>query len=211
MSVQFHRTDQNISKTLKDIAQTMPAQGLTTRELLERLGESGLLILSLVLTVPFLLPVSIPGTSTPFGLLIALIGLSLLTHRTPWLPNRLMNRRLSAENMVMILERGAQFFDRIERWTKPRLLLLTQSTLMHSINGILIIVSAILMMMPLPLPLANALPAYGVLFLTVGNMGRDGALLIAGYTMVVLTVVYFGLVALLGVTGIKILLTNIGF
>jgi hypothetical protein len=157
------------------------------------------------------LPVSIPGTSTPFGLLIALIGLSLLTNRAPWLPDRLMNRRITAQNLITILDRGSQFFDRIEKWTRPRLLLLTQSTLMRGINGSLLIVSAVLMMLPLPLPLANALPAYGVMFLAVGSMGRDGVLLIAGYVMVVLTVVYFSLVALLGVTGIQILLSNFGF
>src|SRR6266850_3779572 len=52
-------------------------------------------------TVPCLLPVSIPGSSLAFGAIIALNGISLLTHRGPWLPGRLRHRRLAAALRAM--------------------------------------------------------------------------------------------------------------
>jgi hypothetical protein len=61
-------------------------------------------------------------------------------------------------------------------------------------------------MSPLPLPLSNTLPAYGVLFLALGSLERDGYLILAGYFMVFLTLVYLGLVGLLGRAGAQALL-----
>src|SRR5690349_21548627 len=125
MTMKFEHADKSTSKVLSEIASSLQAEGLTLYELLERLGERGLLMLSLVLTIPFLLPISIPGSSIHFGLIIALVGIGIITNRSPWLPARLMNRRLSAEKLILMLERGAKLFSRIERLTHPRLLILT--------------------------------------------------------------------------------------
>jgi exopolysaccharide synthesis protein ExoD len=74
VSRQLHRVDQSLSQILEAISRSVPAEGLTLRELVGRLGERGLLLLLLVLTLPFSFPFSIPGTSTPFGLLIVVQG-----------------------------------------------------------------------------------------------------------------------------------------
>ncbi len=183
---------------LAELVRSIPADGLTLRELLTRLGERGLLLLVMVLAVPFLLPVSIPGTSTPFGLIIALIGVSLITNRPPWLPERLMSCRLTADTVVPVLERGARLCARIEEWIHPRLFLLTHQTTIGRINGVLLVVSALLLMIPLPLPFSNTLPAYGILFLAAGTLERDGYVALAGYVMVLLSIAYFTMLAVIG-------------
>lgn len=171
----------SLAQVLHDVARSVPAEGLTIRELLERLGERGLLLLAMVLTLPFLLLVSIPGTSTPFGLLIALIGIGVITNRPPWLPDRLLRRRLNAEQVVPVLERGARLCARIETLIHPRLFLLTHQATLGRVNGLLLVLSALLLMIPLPLPFSNTLPAYGVLLLAMGSLERDGYLIVAGY------------------------------
>jgi hypothetical protein len=125
MSCPGQAVDQRVSAVLFEVIRTMPAEGLTLRGILERLGERGQLMLCMVLTMPFLLPVSIPGSSIPFGVLIALIAVGLVTHRAPWLPDRLMNRRLARGHVVPMLEKGARLFARLERLIHPRLLPLT--------------------------------------------------------------------------------------
>jgi hypothetical protein len=153
------------------------------------------------LTMPFLLPVSIPGSSIPFGVLIALIAVGLVTHQAPWLPNCLMHRRLARGHVVPMLEKGARLFARLERLIHPRLWPLTHGATVGRFNGILIGLTGLLMMAPLPLPLSNTLPAYGVLFLALGSVERDGCLVLAGYLMALLTVGYFSAVGVAGSMG----------
>ena len=108
MSTHFQHTDKSFSETLREIVQTMAAEGSTLHELLEKLGERGLLMFCMILTIPFLFPVSIPGTSAPFGLMIAFIGVGLIVDRPPWLPDRFMNRRFPREQLGPLLEEGAR-------------------------------------------------------------------------------------------------------
>ena len=206
MKIKFEHADKSVSTVLSELAKTIKPEGVSLKDLLESLGERGLLLFSMILTVPFLLGVSIPGAGVPFGIVIALIGVGITTNKAPWLPERLMNRRISAENLILTLERGAKLFARLERLTHPRLLLLTHGMTMARLNGMLIIIGAILLIYPLPLPFTNAPPSYGILFLTLGSMERDGYLVIAGYLTLLLTTVTFALITILGVDGVKALL-----
>jgi hypothetical protein len=205
MPPKFKPADKRFSTVLFDIARTIDLQGLTLRELLERFGERGLLMLCIVLTIPFLLPASIPGSSIPFGLVIALNGIGILTHRSPWLPAVLMNRRLDAKHLIVVLEKAGRLFTRLEGLMHPRLLVLTHGGTIGRFNGILLVLSGILLMAPLPLPFSNTLPAYAVLFLSAGSLERDGYLILAGYLMVLLTIAYFGSLALFGGVGARAL------
>jgi hypothetical protein len=121
MSSRFRPADRLVSDVLSEMARTVPAEGLTLHDLLERLGTHGLRLLCMVLTIPLLLPVSIPGSSVSFGLVIALTGVGIVTHRPPWLPDRLMNRQLAADHLVPVLQKGARLLARVEQLTLPRL------------------------------------------------------------------------------------------
>jgi hypothetical protein len=196
-----------VSTVFVALARAMPLEGLTLRDLLAQLGERGLLLVCIMATVPFLLPVSIPGSSIPFGLMIAFNGISLLTHRAPWLPDRLLHRHLAADSLIAVLERGARLFSRLEQLIHPRVSPLTHGPTMGRVNGLLLVLSGLLLMAPLPLPLSNTLPAYGALLLAAGSLERDGYCVVAGYVMVLLTLSYFTAVAVLGGIGVRALLS----
>jgi hypothetical protein len=100
-------------------------------------------------------------------------------------------------------------FIRMEKLVHPRLLPLTHRATIGRFNGILLVLSGILLMAPLPLPLSNALPAYGILFLAAGSLERDGYVVLAGYLMVLLTISYFSLVMVLGGTRGRALLNDL--
>ncbi|MDA8227942.1 MAG: exopolysaccharide biosynthesis protein [Desulfitobacterium hafniense] len=197
--------DNSFATVLSDLAQAVPPEGLTTGELLKRLGNEGFLILCMVFTIPFLLPVSIPGSSTPFGLAIALIGFGLSTGQKPWLPSFILNRKIDAHSLKQILDRGSIIFLRIEKLLHVRLSELTKSKSMVRANYVALTVSAILLMFPLPLPFSNTVPAYGVLFLAVGSLERDGIMIILGYLLIIIAITYFTGVALVGSIGFRIL------
>ncbi len=196
MQARFRHENRPVSQTLRDLAATLPEEGLTLHELLERIGEQGLLLVSILLSVPFLLP-WLPGASTPFGLLVVLVGVGIMLDRVPWLPRWLTNRRLSAATLGRVLRGGTQVFVRIERLLRPRLMLLTDRTTVNRVNGAALTLAGALLAAPLPIPFTNTFPAWAVLFLAAGMLERDGYILVVGYLALLVSLAYFALLALL--------------
>jgi hypothetical protein len=200
--VVFEHDAKSCSQALFDIMQAVPPEGMTLRALLHALGERGLLIACIIFALPSLLPIPIPGMSVPQGVIIFLIGLGVLFNRSPFLPDRLLEFRIAHRNLFLILEKGVKLFARVEKFSYPRMGLFTNGPMARSINGALLVVGALLLGAPLPIPFSNVLPAYGILFLAFGDMQRDGWLVIAGYVMLVLTVAYMVLVLFFGMSWI---------
>ena len=76
---------------------------------------------------------------------------------------------------------------------RPRLLQLTATPAVNAVNGAVLLVVVLALMAPLPLiPLANTFPAIGVLLLCLGMAERDGALLLLGHLVTLVSVLYVG-------------------
>ena len=202
MDTHFQDTDVTQTVALQRTIDAIQGESITLKQLLALIGEQGLLIFCAILTIPFLLPVSIPGVSTVFGLVIIFIGLSVTFNRTLWLPERLAQHRLSSEQLVPVLNKGIQFFTRLESWTRIRLRQLTEGALMNRLNGLALTAAAILLLFPLSfVPFSNTLPAVSILFFALGMLQRDGIFILIGYLALLLTVIYFGGLALLVIWG----------
>lgn len=193
MSIPLHNPEKSLGETLRDMSSAITQPQISLRELLELIGEQGMLVFCMFLTIPFLLPVSIPGVSTVFGLVIAFIGIGVALNRVPWLPSRLMNRTIERIHLVPALEKGATLFTRLDKLVRPRILALTHGATINRLNGFLLIGSALLLMAPFGLiPFSNTLPAFAILFLAAGMLQRDGIFVVLGYVTMLATIVYFG-------------------
>jgi hypothetical protein len=202
MDAQFRDTDVSLGTALKQTMAAIQGDSISLQELLALIGEQSLLLFCTILTLPFLLPVSIPGVSTVFGIVIIFIGLSVTLNRTLWLPERLLHHQVTRDNLIPVLEKGIQFFERLERWMGKRLPALTQGALMNRVHGLALTAGGVFLLFPLSLiPFSNTLPALGVLLLALGMLQRDGYFIVAGYVVLLLTLVYFAGLALLVVMG----------
>lgn len=200
MTVNFEDTSQSLRITLDRTTAAISGKVVTLREILALIGEQGLLLMCAVLTIPFLLPVSIPGVSTVFGLGIILISIGITMNRTPWLPRQIMDRPIDAEKLVPTLKRGANLVQRIEAIIRPRLTVLTGNVTINRFNGLMLILGGVLLMFPLGLvPFSNTLPAFAILFLCIGMSQRDGLFVLAGYATTIATIIYFALLAYLAI------------
>ncbi len=198
MTTHFKDTEVSLGAALQQVISNLHGEQITLRSLLAVVGEQGLLLFCIVLTLPFLIPVSIPGVSTLFGLVIILLGISLVLNRLPWIPARLMDRSISNAHLVPTLEKGVQLLQRVERWMRPRLTRMTTGTLMNRINGLAITAGGVLLLFPLSfIPFSNTLPAVAILLLALGMLQRDGYFIVGGYIALLATVVYFAGLALL--------------
>lgn len=192
-TARLHNPTESLSTTFERTAAEIRDQHITVRGLMELIGEQGLLLVCVFLSIPFLFPVAIPGTSTVFGLLMILIGLGVMANRLPWLPARLLDHPLQASHVVPVLRKGAEWSKRFEKLIRPRWLVLTHGPTVNRFNGLMIIVAAAALLAPLPMiPFSNTIPALGIALLALGMVERDGALIVLGYVASILGAAYVG-------------------
>ena len=178
---------------LEAIIERLPTGSLTLGELLAEIGDEGLLVLSILLTLVFLIPVSIPGVSTVFGAAILLVGISRLSGRPLWVPRRLAARALPADRLRPALTRGMAWVRRLERVSRPhRLPALADGRGMALLNNLAFVFAALLLMAPFGfVPFSNTIPALALLLYAVGFIQRDGGAVLLGHLATIGTVVYF--------------------
>ncbi len=186
----------SLSAAFERAAGAIRSETVTVRELLELVGEQGLLLFCAFLAVPFLLPVAIPGTSTVFGLLMLLIGVAVAIDTLPLMPQRLLSHALGSRHVVPALRKGAEVFRRFERLIRPRWLVITGGRVANFVNGGVIAFAALVLMVPLPLvPFTNTIPALAVVLLCVGMVERDGLVVVLGYLATIAATLYCGAIA----------------
>lgn len=192
MTELIHDVRTTLSRALSEAARSLTGETASVRELLALIGEQGMLMFCIFLTIPFLVPVSIPGVSTVFGLLVILIGYGVALNRMPWLPDRLLDRRFPGAKLVPALEQGARLLARLERFLHPRWSVFVRSPFANRWNGWMIALAGVLLMAPFGLvPFSNTLPALAALFLAAGMLEQDGLFVFLGYGWIVATIVYF--------------------
>lgn len=181
------------SQALAQLAQDAAAEGLTMQQLVDRLGErsSGLLVL-LVGMLTF-----VPGAAIPFSLIVLLLGGGMVRGNThPHLPARLGRMTLHPGMVQTALRHIAPLMRRAERWARPRLPALCRGRGLR-LAGLAIVLNAVLI--ALPIPLGNTLPAIALIWLGIGLATGDGALVAAGLGMSLLALAGDALLVLAGI------------
>lgn len=194
------KTEMTLAESVEYVIKNLSGAVVTLREILNLIGREGMLVFCIFLTLPFMVPVSIPGVSTVFGLVIGLVGVGIMTHRPLWLPDRLIRKKFPAGRLRLALEKGAVWIHRLGRISRPSIPVLTHGMGMARVNGLMLIAGALLLMAPFGLiPFSNTLPGLAILFLVIGVLQRDGRSVLLGYMTLVLTVLYFTFLLLGGI------------
>lgn len=192
----FTDTSENLSTVLQKLINRLSGKTITLRELMEAIGEQGLLLMCAIASLPFLIPVSIPGVSTVFGAAIIMISLAITLNRLPWLPRRILDKEMETARLVPALQKGVNIVSKLDRFIRPRMPAITTGLVMNRVNGLAIMAAGVLLMMPLGfIPFSNTLPGVAILLFSAGMIQRDGATVLGGYLFLVLTLVYFAALA----------------
>ena len=168
------------------------AGGVTLNQLIDRTEGRGVFSILILLSLPFVGPVSIAGMSTPFGVAIALIALRVARRRPPHLPKRIGDRPLPAR-LKKVVRGGVKFLRFLEKIVKPRPVAWMGWPKAQAGNALLLVFMAVLLALPLPPipPFTNALPSYAIILVAASLMEEDGLMIWAGYAASLGTVVYF--------------------
>lgn len=162
-------------------------QSLSLGKILKILSGKGLSLLLILLSLPFCQPFQIPGFSTPFGMAIAFIGLSMALGKHVWLPKKLLSKEISSEIIQKITTKALVWIKKIRCWLHPRLHWFCHSPFMEFMNGLCIALLGGILALPLPIPFSNLAAAWSIFLLSLGMLEDDGACILIGYVFFLLT------------------------
>jgi hypothetical protein len=194
-----------LSGDLKLVLTLCEHEDLRVGRMLDVLGDRGFGLLLVFLSLPSAVPVPAAGYSTPFGVILLLLGLQMLFgRRVPWLPGWATRITIKRGLSQKMLGAAIRFFEKIERFLKPRLAWV-RGRVGLTVIGLLVCAMAILMI--LPIPLTNTLPGIVIFCIGVGMIEEDGhAILLAVMIAVLAVLAYaaaFVAIAHFGVRGME--------
>lgn len=185
----------SLREQLQTLIRELPDGDVEVGPLVDELGAQGMLMLVILLTLVFLIPVSIPGVSTVFGAVIVLVGIARIAGRPLWMPGAVRRRSVPAGRMRAALDTGLKWVRRLERITRPgRMAGLTHGRAVGLFNDTALILGAVLLMAPFGfIPFSNTVPGVALMCLAIGLLQRDGLMVLLGHVMNVVTIVYFAI------------------
>jgi len=181
-----------LSVELQILSDSAEHSDLTMGDLVDRLEGRVYTLLLVILALPFCQPIMLPGLSTPFGMVIALLGLRFALRQHPWLPQRLLKTHLSGKYLPKILHGSARVLGGIEKLLHPRLLFLFDYRLTQFLAGMAVFFSGLMLLLPLPIPFSNMLPSLTVVLVASSFSERDGATLGAGLILFLISLGFIG-------------------
>jgi hypothetical protein len=183
---------QRLSEQLRQLAAREERAELTLGDLMNELQGRVYTLLLVILTLPMCQPIPLPGLSTPFGVAIALLGLRFALSQRPWMPKRLLATKLTGNFFPAVMRGGARVLGVFEKLLHPRLVGVFELGHLRFIAGVVISICGLLLLLPLPIPGTNMLPALTVVLTAAAFSERDGYCLIAAGLVFLLTLAFFG-------------------
>ena len=187
----------HLSQTLSQFLEELEGQDTTIGAFTSLIGDRGFGFILLMLALPAALPLPAPGYATPFGFVMALLGLQMAVKRTePWLPTFLAKRKIPY-TLLKFSVRNARLPLRAVEWViRPRLHgIARHALLLPGLGGTIFLLS---IMMSIPIPLTNTAPSFVIFLIAAGLIEEDGLFLLGGMLLAPIaasiagTAIYFG-------------------
>jgi hypothetical protein len=194
-----------LSQEIESLIAAFGERPVTLREIMSVLRGRAYTLLILLLALPFCTPIPLPGVSLPFGIVIAFVGFRLALNRKPWLPERLLDTALPPGFFSRLLRAARRLVRWLEAILRPRWRHLLETPFLQNAYGVMIMICGVFLMLPLPVPFSNGLPALTVVLLAGAKLERDGRCAIAGLVAFGLTLCFYGALAWGGVEGFGLL------
>lgn len=166
----------HLSEVLEHVAEQAVGDRVSVGDIMTALEDRATAALLLIFAFPNAL-VAPPGTSGILGLPMAYLSFQLMMGRAPHLPAFISRRSMPREDFQNMIRRVIPRLARAERLLVPCYPALTGDAAIRGAGAVCLLLSLILM---LPIPFGNMLPAVAVCVITLGLLERDGRWLIGG-------------------------------
>lgn len=188
----MRRSSDRLSDVLEQLAGTSK-DAVSLGDVLAAVGERSFGALLVLFALPNLFAGILPGLSIVLGMPLMLLSLQLLVAaRKPWLPARLAHLEVRTTDLRRMAGTLVPRLRVLERGLKPRLLLMTAPGAERIIGAACL---ALAVLVFLPIPFANLLPAVGIILFGSALLERDGLVAIAALAVTAVSLALFGGVA----------------
>ena len=186
---------ERLSGILQAMAKDQAVDRISVGYLLQALEHRAIGALMFIFAVPNAIPVP-PGVSAVLGAPLIFLSFQLMLGQRPWLPRLIADRSLSRTEFEKVVDLTAPWLAKAERLMRPRLSFLAKAPAEYVVGALCLILSIILF---LPIPLGNMLPAFTICVLALGVLERDGLWVAVGaiLSVVAVVIVWGVLIALL--------------
>jgi hypothetical protein len=168
--------NRRIARTLLRLAAGPGSDRVSVADLLRAFGPHAPAVLTLLFAVPNVLPMP-PGTSAILGTPLLFMTVQLALGTPPWVPRAIGERSLSKATIGPAMRRIAAALTARHPLLRPRLQALVEPPAVRVIGAICSLLALILF---LPIPFGNMLPALAISLLALGIVFRDGLCVLAG-------------------------------
>lgn len=161
---------QSLSQRLTQLAEDESRPRIAMSDLLTLMPGQAVAALILIFAAPNVVP-GPPGLSAILGLPLVYLTLQLMLGHRPWLPKVIAERSFSRADFATLVGRIAPLLARVEKLLRPRVAPLVGWHAERVIGGFCLVLAVVL---TLPVPLANMLPALAICLMMLGLLERDG-------------------------------------
>ena len=190
--------DHRLSTILLRIATKPGRDRIYIRDLLRELDHRAIAAMLFIFAVPNTIPVP-PGVSGVLGAPLIFLAAQLMLGRAPWLPRLIADRSFARTDFEKVVTKVGPWLQKAERLMRPRLEFLAKPPSEYLIGAIVLLLSIILF---LPIPLGNMLPAIAICVLALGLIERDGIWVLIGTAIsIASTIIVSGVIAAFAYAG----------
>jgi hypothetical protein len=181
---------------LRRCAEQTRSRELTLGEMLDSLGETAYGLIAIVLTLPFLQPISLGPLSTVGGLTLAALGWQLYRgYPTPILPEKMRRIVIDQRTWKILIRVCLKITTWCRKFSRPRYTSWVSGVQGRRIGGLTILLAGLLIAIPFfGIPLNNLLPALAILFVCIGEFEQDGVMVFIAFGWLVVTLIYFAFI-----------------
>lgn len=193
-----------LSTEFERLCELCSGKSISLHDLLDSVTSRSHALPVLLLAMPFILPIPLPGFSVIFGMIIAVLGAAMVFGRKPWLPKSWLDRKVPSAPLLKAFHFGVKLSRWVEVAVRPRGEFIVRFSWIRQLTGLMIALCGVMLALPLP-PGTNSPPALAIILLAVATLEEDALFLALGILGFLLNVAFFGTLLIFGAQGVSAL------
>jgi hypothetical protein len=173
------------SVRLRNYVSSVADEHVVFGDLVRALGDSTPGFVLLVLALPAFIPSGLP-IAAPAGAVMIVIGALMMADRTEiTIPRWLAHRGLTKAQVRQLVQVAAPVMACLEKFLAPRLAWMLKRRQLR-IVGLMVAIDGVLIF--LPIPFGNSIPAFAVMVMALGMMLGDGGAVLSGMFVTIIAI-----------------------